>query len=119
MVVDFDALEAAGIANARGRAGLIDYLGIPNNTRAKSVGMTHGLGNVVVVILFALSWWLRHASPATPPSSAFVCSFIGVILALFTGWLGGELVDRLGIGVHEGANPNAPSSLSGPATPAM
>jgi class 3 adenylate cyclase len=25
-VVDFDALEAAGIANARGRAGLIDYL---------------------------------------------------------------------------------------------
>ncbi len=26
MVVDFDALEAAGIANARGRAGLIDYL---------------------------------------------------------------------------------------------
>ena len=28
-----------------------------------------------------------------------------------TGWLGGELVDRLGIGVDEGANPNAPSSL--------
>lgn len=26
MVVDFDALEAAGIADARGRAGLIDYL---------------------------------------------------------------------------------------------
>jgi len=26
VVVDFDALEAAGIANARGRAGLIDYL---------------------------------------------------------------------------------------------
>ena len=25
-MVDFDALEAAGIANARGRAGLIDYL---------------------------------------------------------------------------------------------
>jgi class 3 adenylate cyclase len=25
-VIDFDALEAAGIANARGRAGLIDYL---------------------------------------------------------------------------------------------
>ena len=26
MVVDFDALEAAGIANARERAGLIEYL---------------------------------------------------------------------------------------------
>jgi len=33
-------------------------------------------------------------------------------LALVTGWLGGELVDRLGIGVYEGANINAPSSLS-------
>ncbi|WP_431922139.1 hypothetical protein [Nonomuraea jabiensis] len=30
-----------------------------------------------------------------------------------TGWLGGELVDRLGVGVDEGAHVNAPSSLSG------
>jgi hypothetical protein len=29
-----------------------------------------------------------------------------------TGWLGGELVDRLGVGVDDGANLNAPSSLS-------
>ena len=40
-------------------------------------------------------------------------SYVGAGLALITGWLGGELVDRLGIGVDEGANPNAPSSLSG------
>ena len=39
-------------------------------------------------------------------------SMIGAALTLGTGWLGGELVDRLGIGVDEGANPNAPSSLS-------
>jgi hypothetical protein len=32
-----------------------------------------------------------------------------------TGWLGGELVDRLGVGVDDGANLDAPSSLSGPA----
>jgi hypothetical protein len=30
---------------------------------------------------------------------------------LITGWLGGELVDRLGVGVDEGAHVNAPSSL--------
>ena len=29
-----------------------------------------------------------------------------------TGWLGGELVDRLGIGGDEGANSNTPTSLS-------
>ncbi|MBC7805180.1 MAG: hypothetical protein H7145_03420, partial [Akkermansiaceae bacterium] len=32
-------------------------------------------------------------------------------------WLGGELVNRLGVGIDNGANLNAPSSLSGkPAT---
>jgi hypothetical protein len=29
------------------------------------------------------------------------------------GWLGGELVDRLGVGVDNGANLNAPNSISG------
>ena len=38
-------------------------------------------------------------------------SFAGAILALVGGWLGGELVERLGVAVHEGANVNAPSSL--------
>jgi hypothetical protein len=34
-------------------------------------------------------------------------------LGAVAGWLGGELVDRLGVGVDEGANLDAPSSLSG------
>jgi hypothetical protein len=29
-----------------------------------------------------------------------------------TGWLGGELVDRMGVGVDRGAHLNSPSSLS-------
>ena len=40
-----------------------------------------------------------------------VVRFLGAGLALVTAWLGGELVDRLGIGVSEGANVDAPSSL--------
>jgi hypothetical protein len=43
---------------------------------------------------------------------ALILSFGGLFLALFTGWLGGELVDRLGVGVDEGAHVDAPSSLS-------
>ncbi|HET7499452.1 MAG TPA: hypothetical protein VFK02_00555 [Kofleriaceae bacterium] len=35
------------------------------------------------------------------------------MLATITGWLGGELVDRLAVGVDDGAHVNAPSSLSG------
>jgi uncharacterized membrane protein len=94
--------------------GLIDWLNIPSGTRAKSVGMWHGLGNLVVVALFALSWWFRYSDPAYEPSTlAFILALVGVGIGAVTGWLGGELVDRLGVGVDEGAHLNAPSSLSG------
>jgi uncharacterized membrane protein len=92
--------------------GLIDWLGIPSNTRAKSVGLLHGGLNVLVVLLFAVSWMLRRPDPATPTGLALALSFAAVIIAVVAGWFGGELVDRLGVGVDEGANVNAPSSLS-------
>ncbi|MFL5577432.1 MAG: DUF2231 domain-containing protein [Gemmatimonadaceae bacterium] len=93
--------------------GFIDWLAVPANTRAKRVGRLHGLGNVVVVALFAASWYLRRGAPGSPSTLALVLSFAGGLLALVTAWLGGELVDRLGVGVDDGANLDAPSSLSG------
>ena len=90
----------------------IDYLGLPRNTRARSVGFYHGLGNLVVVVLYLASWLWRRPNPLDPTTGAFVLSVVGIGLALVTGWLGGELVERLGVGVDEGANLNAPSSLS-------
>jgi uncharacterized membrane protein len=92
--------------------GLIDWLAIPNNTRAKSIGLWHGGLNVLVVLLFIGSFLLRRADPANPGGAALALSFIAVVVALAGGWLGGELVDRLGVGVDDGANLNAPSSLS-------
>jgi uncharacterized membrane protein len=104
---------AAGIVTGLLAApfGFVDWIGIPSATRAKRVGAIHGLGNIVVVLLFAGSWYLRRPSPAAPTTIALTLSFAGGLLALFTGWLGGELVDRLAIGVDEGANADAPSSL--------
>ena len=98
--------------------GLIDYLAIPRGTRAKSVGLTHGLGNVVVLLLFAASLWLRYGAASgtvayAPSTPALVLSFAGFGLAGLTGWLGGELVDRLSVGVDDGAHLDAPNSLSG------
>jgi uncharacterized membrane protein len=92
--------------------GLIDWLAVPQGTRAKQVGALHGGGNLVVVLLFLVSAWLRAAVPADPPTLAYVCSFAGAGLALVTAWLGGELVARLGVGVYDGAHLDAPSSLS-------
>ena len=93
--------------------GLRDWLAIPQNTRAKRIGALHGAGNVVVLLLFAVSLVMRYDDPVHAPSAlAFTLEVIGIGIAAFTGWLGGELVDRLGVGVYEGANLNSPSSLS-------
>lgn len=105
-------MTAAGIVGAVLAAifGLADWLNVPAGTRAKSVGLWHGGGNIVITLLFLTSWYLRRGT-FVPTSTTFTLALIGVLLALVTGWLGGELVNRLGIGVDEGANPNAPSSL--------
>jgi uncharacterized membrane protein len=96
--------------------GFIDWLAIPGGTRAKRIGLLHGSGNVVVVLLFAISWLLRWGTPDNAPGlAAFVPALLAVGLGAITGWLGGELVDRLGVGVTPGANLDAPSSLTAPA----
>ncbi|HJS19767.1 MAG TPA: DUF2231 domain-containing protein [Anaerolineales bacterium] len=93
--------------------GFMDWLGIRSNTRAKSVGGWHGPGNLVIVLLFAASWWLRSGDPNNVPTSlALTLSLLGFGLALVTGWLGGELVYRLGMAVDQGAHENAPNSLT-------
>ena len=108
---------AAGVATGLAAAvfGVIDFLKIPNGTSAKRIGTLHGVGNVIVVVLFAASWILRREHPANPATLAIILGALGAGLATITGWLGGELVDRLGVGVDDGAHLDAPSSLSGPA----
>jgi uncharacterized membrane protein len=93
--------------------GLIDYLAIPRGTRARTVGLVHGVGNVFVLLLFAGSWLLRRDAPDAPDTLALVLSFAGFALAGLTGWLGGELVDRHAVGVDDGAHLDSPHSLSG------
>lgn len=106
---------AAGVVSGLVAApfGTLDWLKIPSGTRAKRIGLLHGLGNVIVVVLFAGSWLFRGDDPRAPETIAYLLSFTGALLSGVTGWLGGELVDRLGVAVDEGAHVDAPSSLSG------
>lgn len=93
--------------------GLVDWRAVPAGTRAKRVGAIHGVGNAVVLVLFALSWAVRAGATNWEPNAlALIFSFVGIVVALGTSWLGGELVERLGVSVTEGAGVNAPSSLS-------
>jgi uncharacterized membrane protein len=108
------AMIAAGILSGFLAApfGFIDWLAIPAGTRAKRVGAAHGAGNVFVLVLYSMSWAQRGVDASSPPGMAFLFSFAGGLIAIVTGWLGGELVDRLAVGVDDGAHLDAPSSLS-------
>jgi uncharacterized membrane protein len=108
---------AAGIVGGLIAApfGLIDYLAVPAGTRAKSVGLLHGVANLFVLILFAVSLWMRYDAPAPahqPTTTALVLSFAAFVLAGAAGWLGGELVTRLSVGMDDGAHLDAPNSLT-------
>jgi hypothetical protein len=90
----------------------VDWIAIPRGTRAKRIGLWHGLLNVGVLALFILSWVLRRGSPELPSTGAIVAGLAGAAITVVSAWLGGELVNRLGVGVYEGAHLDSPSSLS-------
>lgn len=92
--------------------GFIDFLYIPAGTRARRIATHHARVMVGTIVLFALSLGWRWSTPETPATLALLFSFIGVVVALVGAWFGGELVERLGVGVSPHANLNAPSSLA-------
>jgi uncharacterized membrane protein len=91
--------------------GLIDWFNIPAGTRAKRIGIYHAAGNIIVLALFLASWWLREQ--AAPPSTIeLTLALAGAGLLALTGWLGGELVARLSVGVDQDAFVDASNSIS-------
>jgi uncharacterized membrane protein len=102
---------AAGIVTGIVAApfGLLDVVALPAGSRAARIGRLHGGGNVIVLALFAASWILRSGEAA--PTLAVVLSTLALVLLVLTGWLGGELVSRLAVGVSPDAHADTPSSL--------
>jgi uncharacterized membrane protein len=93
--------------------GVIDWLGLPPRSRSWNFALGHGVGNVLAVMLFTLNWILRRGSENfLPDGRMLTLSFAGVAIILFTAWLGGELVYRLGVGVDPDANIDASNSLT-------
>jgi uncharacterized membrane protein len=94
--------------------GLIDWLAIPAGTRAKRIGIWHAVSNVAAILLFAFVWWSRYSSGVLATTTGlFTIEVIALLMGALGGWLGGELVDRLGVGVDSGANLDAPNSITG------
>ena len=106
------ATMAAGVIGGLAAApfGLRDWLAIPAGTRAKRIGLWHAGANVIALVLFAVSWLLRRDEPTT---AALIVALAGLAVVGVGGWLGGELVARLGVGIDRDAGLDASSSLAG------
>src|SRR6476620_5402701 len=88
--------------------GLIDLLGVKDKGASRT-GMIHASLNVIALAIFGIDFYMRtgHGANIPVPTSKvpFVLSFVGVLILLVSGWLGGELVYRYGLAVndrHEG-----------------
>lgn len=79
-------------------AGLIDFLS-NERIRAISIVWYHFLGNAAALILTAVNLYLRVSSEAhAVTGTELVLSILVVLIFAVTGWLGGELVFRHGVG---------------------
>ena len=94
---------AAGCLGALAAAipGIIDWLSI-NNGDVKKVANWHARLNITALVVFAISLFLRMGSYShfvgRKLTIPFLLSLVGVILIAISGWLGGELVFRYGMG---------------------
>lgn len=82
--------------------GLMDLLTIPGGTVAKRTALAHMTLNVVVLVLFIISYLLRRSNDGeTAEATPFVLSIIALVLLAASGWLGGRMAYRYGVRVAD------------------
>ena len=89
-----------GMAALAAAAGLTDYLG-DERVRRLSDALKHMLANVVAVVLEAVNLVLRLDDPEFLSSTGIYLSGAVVLILIYSGWKGGDLVYRHGVGVHD------------------
>ena len=84
-------------------AGLTDYLG-DERIRRLSDALKHMLANVTAVVLEVVNLVLRLNNDDFIASTGVWISVVVVLILLYSGWKGGDLVFRHAIGVHDSSN---------------
>ena len=95
--------------------GVVDYFGVRMSSRALKTATWHGGLNLLMVALYATSFWLRRGGAAMLPTrwpAALTLSATGFLLVVVTGWLGGKLVYEHHVAVSE-----RPMRIAGRAEP--
>jgi uncharacterized membrane protein len=81
-------------------AGLTDYLG-DDRIRRLGDALKHMLANVTAVVLELVNLLLRLNNPDFIASTGVYISAVVVLILIYSGWKGGDLVYRHGIGVRD------------------
>lgn len=95
-------MEIAGVISGLIAAvpGTIDYFfTVPPKSSARKRAATHGILNVLLVIIFLIAWLIRRHEDASV-TVIIGLEVLGVILLIITGWMGGTLVGRNQISVN-------------------
>lgn len=97
-------LLGAGLAGALLAAvlGFTDFVG-DARVRALRQAWLHMGGNLVLVLLEAANFFLRAVGPLkhTVSGGALTLSAVSVVLLLFNGWMGWEMVYRRHVGIAD------------------
>jgi uncharacterized membrane protein len=81
--------------------GVIDFFG-NQRIRQMNDAWLHAGGNVIAVLIELYNFYIRYPNPAAPViPTGLVLSLIVVLILLYTGWKGGEMVYRHGVGVKD------------------
>jgi uncharacterized membrane protein len=81
-------------------AGFMDYLG-DDRVRRLGDALKHMLANVAAVVIEAINLVLRIDNRDFIDSTGIWLSGVVVLLLLYSGWKGGDLVYKHGVGVHD------------------
>jgi len=81
-------------------AGLTDFMG-DDRIRGMGDALKHMLANVTAVVLELVNFFVRLNSDAAIAKVGIYLSVVVVLVLVYSGWKGGELVFRHGIGVTD------------------
>jgi uncharacterized membrane protein len=87
-------------AAAAAMMGLTDFVG-ERRIRSLRQSWLHMGGNVVLVLIEAVNLGVHYGSAAAIVSIGLILSIVAVVLMLFNGWMGWEMVYRDRVGVSD------------------
>jgi uncharacterized membrane protein len=87
--------------------GFVDYFTVKMSAAGARLATRHMILNLVAVVLFVVSLWLRYRDPSGWCVSGFAVSTLAFLILGASGWIGGKMTFEHKIGVVENADQEA------------